>query len=59
MSEIVRLELLSQFQNELIEKNCELSKLRKGAEGLKIEGDFIEIIISDSLIKFDNYYLAL
>lgn len=56
MSDIVRLELRRQFENEIIEKNREISKIKKATGRLKLVNNFQEILISEQLSKFDDFY---
>ncbi len=59
MSEIVRLELRRQFQNELHEKNTQIQRIIKSAKRLRVESNINLIDIGSSLKKFDDFYVEL
>ncbi|MGG7468660.1 PIN domain-containing protein [Chryseobacterium arthrosphaerae] len=56
MSEVVRLELRKQFQNEIEAKNIEIRKLKKDAVRLKLDDKITEISVDSQLNKFDKFY---
>jgi predicted nucleic acid-binding protein len=56
MSEIVKLELRRQFEKEIISQNREIKKLIKDSSRLKVDFSWNEILLSDQMIKFDDFY---